>query len=187
MTTSSAAASELKEYAPSPTARIVFFTASVLAATIDLASKWAVFAWVQSSPEGRIVLWPGRFEFHARLNDAGIWSIGYGTVNSNLVFTVLSCIVIPLVVGWALWTLRPTQRGTACLLGFIVGGAIGNAYDRFAYGGVRDFIQVYLWNNYAYPTFNVADSFLVCSVATLILGQWWTGRAEAKREVALAS
>jgi len=48
--------------------------------------------------------------------------------------------------------------------------------------GVRDFIQVYLWGDppYPYPTFNVADSFLVCSVAALILGQWWTGRAEPK-------
>jgi signal peptidase II len=187
MTTSPAAAPETKDSAPYPAARIVFFIAAIMAAAADLASKWAVFARVASSPDGRIVLWPGRFEFLARFNDAGIWSIGYGTVNSNLVFTVLSCIVIPLVIGWALWTLRPNQRGTACLLGFIVGGAVGNAYDRFVYGGVRDFIQVYLWNDYAYPIFNVADSFLVCSVATLILGQWWTGRAEAKRQVALAS
>jgi signal peptidase II len=187
MTTSPAAEPKPTESTPSPTARSVFFIAAVSAAVIDLVTKWAVFAWVLSSVEERVVIWPGRFEFLARYNNAGIWSIGYGTVNSNLVFTVLACLVIPLVMGWALWTLRPDQRGTACLLGFIVGGAVGNAYDRVVHGGVRDFIQVYLWNDYAYPTFNVADSFLVCSVAALILGQWWTGRAEAKREVALAS
>jgi signal peptidase II len=185
--TTLAAAPGTRDSAPSPTGRIVFFIAAVSTAVIDLGTKWAAFSWVESSADGRVVLWPGRLEFLARYNDAGIWSIGYGTVNSNLVFIVLSCLVIPLVIGWALWTLRPSQRGTACLLGFIVGGAIGNVYDRFVHGGVRDFIQVYLWNNYAYPTFNVADSFLVCSVAALILGQWWTGRAEAKRQVALAS
>lgn len=184
--TSQTDAEKNAESAPSPTARIVFLTAVILAAAVDLASKWAVFSWV-GTPQNRVVIWPGRFEFVQRLNDAGIWSVGYGTLNSNRTFAILACLVVPLVVLWALWTLRPNQRGMACLLGFIVGGAIGNVYDRFAFGGVRDFIQVYLWNNYAYPTFNVADSLLVCSVATLILGQWWFGRPEAKRQVSLAS
>jgi signal peptidase II len=186
--TSQITAEKSLESAPSPTARIVFLMAAILAAAVDLTSKWAVFSWV-GTPQNRVVIWPGRFEFIQRLNDAGIWSVGYGTVNSNRIFVILACIVVPLVVGWALWTLRPNQRGTACLLGFIVGGAIGNVYDRIAFGGVRDFIQVYLWGDppYAYPTFNVADSFLLCSVATLIFGQWWTGRTEAKRQVALAS
>jgi len=177
------------EPAPRPTARFVFSVAAACAAVADLGSKWAVFALVADSPDGRIVLWPDRIEFIARLNDAGIWSVGRGVINSNLIFTVLSCLVVPLVIGWAFWSLKPNQRGTACLLGFIVGGAIGNVYDRFAYDGVRDFIQVYLWGDppYPYPTFNVADSFLVCSVAALILGQWWTGRAEPKRQVALAT
>ena len=171
----------------SPRARLVFLGAAVFAAVLDLWSKSAAFAWVRSSPGGRVVLWPDRLEFLERYNVAGIWSVGHGTNDSNLIFTVVSCLVVPLVVGWAWWTLRPNQGGTACLLGFIVGGAVGNIYDRFAYGGVRDFIQVYLWGGYPYPTFNVADSFLVCSVAALILGQWWTGGAEAKGEPALAS
>src|SRR4051794_9107892 len=127
--TSEAAKQNSAEPAPSPTARIAFLAAIVLAAVADLATKWAVFAWVGSS-QNRVVIWPGRFEFVQRLNDAGIWSVGYGSVNSNRIFIVLACLVVPLVVAWALWTIRPSQRGTACLLGFIVGGAIGNVYDR---------------------------------------------------------
>src|SRR5215218_10441707 len=84
-----------------PSARLVFLGAAVFAAVLDLWSKSAAFAWVRSSPEGRVVLWPGRLEFLERYNDAGIWSVGYGASGSNMLFSVVSCLVVPLVIGWA--------------------------------------------------------------------------------------
>ena len=48
----------------------------------------------------------------------------------------------------------------------IVGGGLGNLYDRIFREGVVDFIDVYLWS-YDYPVFNVADSILVCGVIAL--------------------
>lgn len=47
-------------------------------------------------------------------------------------------------------------------LAFILGGALGNLVDRIRFGYVVDFLQVYWW-----PTFNLADSFIVVGVVVL--------------------
>ena len=51
-------------------------------------------------------------------------------------------------------------------LGFILGGALGNLYDRISYGYVIDFIEVY-FRNYHWPSFNVADSAISTGVVLL--------------------
>lgn len=53
-------------------------------------------------------------------------------------------------------------------LGLIVGGAIGNMFDRINYGGVIDFISVY-YQNWHFPTFNVADIAINIGVAFVLL------------------
>lgn len=56
-------------------------------------------------------------------------------------------------------------------LSFIFGGAIGNLMDRIYRGAVVDFIDVKLWNDVHFPSFNVADSSL--SVGGFILVMYW--------------
>src|SRR5437870_8733129 len=53
-------------------------------------------------------------------------------------------------------------------LGFILGGALGNLYDRLAYGYVVDFLEFYV-GNYHWPSFNVADSAISTGVILLAL------------------
>jgi lipoprotein signal peptidase len=172
--------------------RILFLTAAIFAAVLDLWSKSTAFAMVRSSPDGVYQIWPGKLEFIERYNTAAMWSVGFGYDSSNLILKSLGLAIAVVVFVWGMWFVRAGHRWTACLLGFILGGAVGNVSDRFAYVGVRDFIQVYFWNPfaqnyYAYPTFNVADSFLMCSMAALILGQWRAGKTEAKSAAALAT
>ena len=54
-------------------------------------------------------------------------------------------------------------------LAFIFGGAIGNLVDRIYRGGVVDFIDVRLWNDVHFPSFNVADSSISIAAGLLIL------------------
>ena len=54
-------------------------------------------------------------------------------------------------------------------LALLLGGALGNAYDRYYYGYVIDFIDVNLWG-WHYPTFNVAD-MEICIGAVLFIWQ----------------
>lgn len=174
------------------TVRTIFVAAAVFAGALDLWSKSTAFALVRSTQDERYVIWQGRFEFLERYNNAAMWSVGHDVASSNVVLKTLGLAIAAVVFIWGIWFVRPGCRGTAILLGFILGGAVGNVSDRFIYPGVRDFIQVYFWNPfaqnyYAYPTFNLADSFLMCSMAALILGQWRAGKAEAKSAPALAT
>ena len=57
---------------------------------------------------------------------------------------------------------------TALALGLIFGGAVGNLIDRWRFGAVVDFIDVY-WRAYHWPAFNVADSAISIGVALLAL------------------
>lgn len=56
--------------------------------------------------------------------------------------------------------------GAAFALGLIFGGAVGNLFDRWRFGAVVDFIDVY-WKTYHWPAFNVADSAISVGVALL--------------------
>jgi signal peptidase II len=53
-------------------------------------------------------------------------------------------------------------------LALVFGGAIGNLIDRFRFGYVTDFIDVRLWHDYHWPSFNVADSAITVGSIVLV-------------------
>ena len=66
-----------------------------------------------------------------------------------------------------LWLWRAGTKTAASGLGFIVGGALGNAYDRLAYGFVTDFYHFHA-GSFSWYVFNLADAAIVAGVALLI-------------------
>jgi signal peptidase II len=70
---------------------------------------------------------------------------------------------------WIAWLLRKhTAQTMFCVaLSLILGGAIGNVIDRFAYGAVVDFFDFHAFG-YHWPAFNVADSAISCGAVLLI-------------------
>ena len=54
-------------------------------------------------------------------------------------------------------------------VGLVVGGSIGNLIDRLRLGHVTDFIDVRLWNDYHWPSFNIADSAIVVGAFLIVL------------------
>jgi len=64
---------------------------------------------------------------------------------------------------------KPTDRLAHVALGLVIGGDIGNLYDRIGHQYVRDFLKFTLPVVGEYPSFNLADAFLVIGVALLIL------------------
>ena len=92
-------------------------------------------------------------------------------------FVILAVVVSLVLVGW-IWRL-PQERVVAWALAMVIGGAVGNLIDRVAYGKVVDFLSAH-WNEYYWPAFNVADSFIVIGVILLL----WDGVIGEKRRAA---
>jgi signal peptidase II len=78
--------------------------------------------------------------------------------------------VVAVVLLW-IWLSRAHNRLTALSLGLIIGGAVGNAIDRLAYGWVADFVFFHIsganWR-FNWYVFNLADVAIVAGVAGLL-------------------
>ena len=82
-------------------------------------------------------------------------------------------------VALAVWMTRAGSRLLALSLGLIVGGAVGNAIDRVAYGAVFDFVHLHA-GGYSWYVFNVADAAIVAGVVGLLADSLFDrGRAAA--------
>ena len=79
-------------------------------------------------------------------------------------FSVIAMIVVSVL----LWKQGHTVTWTGVALSLILGGAIGNLWDRVASGRVVDFLLFY-YKNYQWPVFNMADSAIVVGASLLVL------------------
>ena len=71
-------------------------------------------------------------------------------------------------VAMLLWTADPSSAKMSAGLSLILGGALGNLFDRVQYGSVVDFLDFFILN-YHWPVFNLADSAIVIGAALLML------------------
>lgn len=75
----------------------------------------------------------------------------------------------------AVWLWRARSKSVALGLGLIVGGALGNAYDRLAYGYVADFYHFHA-GSFSWYVFNLADAAIVCGALLLIYDSFFLSR-----------
>lgn len=100
-----------------------------------------------------------------------VWNrgISYGLLQQDSDFGrwALIFFAFGISLGLALWLFRLEGRLAAVSVGLIIGGAIGNAIDRIAYGAVADFysLQIFGFNWYV---FNLADCWVVAGVVGLL-------------------
>jgi signal peptidase II len=83
--------------------------------------------------------------------------------------------VVAIILLW-IWLARAQASLTAVGLGLIIGGAIGNAIDRFASGAVADFVRFHITTesiNFNWAVFNIADAAIVIGVAFLLIETLW--------------
>jgi signal peptidase II len=82
-------------------------------------------------------------------------------------FTTIAAVVSLVITIW-IWRLGSRQRVLALGLALILGGALGNLYDRLMLGHVVDFISWHYQHNY-WPAFNIADAAICGGAALLII------------------
>ena len=83
----------------------------------------------------------------------------------------IAVVVSFMLVGW-LKQLRENESWQACSLSLILGGALGNLYDRVVYGQVTDFLLFY-YENWYFPAFNLADVAITIGAGMLILDMFF--------------
>jgi signal peptidase II len=77
-------------------------------------------------------------------------------------------VVAMIVVSVLLWKQARALTMTGIALSLILGGAVGNLWDRVASGRVVDFLLFYV-KSYQWPVFNLADSAIVVGASLLVL------------------
>ena len=100
-----------------------------------------------------------------------IWNtgIGFGLLSSDLsLFYNLITIIIGLVIVFLFYLLIKSDLIDQILFSTILGGALGNFYDRITYNAVPDFIDVH-YENFHWFTFNIADIFISLGIAIILL------------------
>ena len=100
-----------------------------------------------------------------------IWNTGIGfgllSYNSSLIYnliTSLISIVILVLIFFALGS----KKNDKIIFSAIIGGALGNLYDRLVYNAVPDFIDLH-YNNFHWFTFNVADMFITIGIMAYLI------------------
>lgn len=138
----------------------------------DLVSKWWAFAYIKEGEAFSVI--PNFLYFQIIRNHGAVFGMGKGM----RWFFILASVVALIFVLQLFAKSRKNQHFFHFLLAITLGGAIGNLYDRAAYGYVRDFIhtQILAGGKELWPwVFNIADVSLVVGVAGLLLG-WLMGK-----------
>ncbi|HKK52132.1 MAG TPA: signal peptidase II [Myxococcota bacterium] len=160
---------------PSPARKSVYFSvAFALTYPLDQLTKWLVverFAYGE-----RLVVIPGFFNLTHVRNPGGAFSF-FAQLPDTLrqVFFLGTGVLAIVLLLVFLTRLDPRERLTPTAIGAVLGGAIGNLTDRLVYGEVIDFLDFRLWGGYVWPTFNLADCWIVVGVGILMLEMFFDG------------
>jgi signal peptidase II len=142
--------------------RIWFIAVALLAAALDLWTKQAAFA---NNPYGvEVQVIEGFFSFGKTTNRGIVFGLFPA---AGPVFKIVSILAVPAILFIFLSMKKPRWVLTASLA-LILGGTLGNMYDRLAFNEVRDFIKFYHGEK-IWPLFNLADSCICVGVLLLTL------------------
>ncbi len=163
--------------APALSARGIGFALAVLALALDQASKFFITRGFAAGTIHGGPLTP--FLDLALRYNRGV-SFSMLSQDGALGATLLTSFSLGVSVVLAIWLWRAPSRLTGAGLGLIIGGALGNAADRAAYGAVVDFLDLHALGRHFF-VFNVADAAISAGVAMLIVEGMFGEAQRAKR------
>ncbi len=170
-----------------PRSRYVLF---VVVAAIGCAADLLTKAWCFSSESlraGEIAwLWTGHVGIQLSRNLGALFGMGQGKFAYFAVLAIIAAVAVPV---WLFWFRGARNAWITFSLGCIMGGILGNLYDRLGLSGdpwfgpgntnplakhaVRDWVLWQANDQWRWPNFNIADSLLVVGVAILLLHEFF--------------
>jgi len=144
-------------------------------AIVDIFTKWLAKSILVTKP-GYTIQATSFLDFVYSWNKGISFSLFGKYEHANLVFSFISIGIIAYI--WRLAIKAPNYR---IYVGYtwILGGALGNLYDRLVNGAVFDFISFH-FNGFYFPAFNLADFFISIGAIRIIYGHFKMGKAVAK-------
>ena len=105
------------------------------------------------------------------LNINLLWNTGVGfglfSTNSNTFYNFISLLIFSIIVI-LIYMVLTSDKNDKIIFSIIIGGALGNFYDRIYYKAVPDFIDLH-YNNFHWFTFNVADIFITIGIIFFLM------------------
>ena len=142
------------------------FCVAIVVFLIDRISKFWVVDLLDLGNIGQIEVWPPYLNFRMAWNKG----INFGLLNmgddGRWVLIALSIVVVVFVI---IWTRRARGWLIPIATGAIVGGALGNVFDRVVYGAVADFLNMSCCGIQNPFAFNIADAAIFAGAVILII------------------
>jgi len=161
-----------------PTLRFHFLVAALVLA-FDRATKWLIAKDI--APHDSIKVIGGFFYITHVENRGAAFSLFANSPSQwKMAMLVVFSIVALVVVLTLLWRNTHTMATTGLGLALILGGALGNLWDRLLTGRVVDFLLFYI-GSYAWPAFNVADSAIVIGAGLLVIEVFFAKSTTAEK------
>jgi signal peptidase II len=137
--------------------RLLFFVVATLVFIADRISKGMVVTNVALGTEKPVLP-------HVWITNTQNPGAAFGVAQEATAFFLVASVVV--TIGLVFYAARtPVGLWSGALLGLILGGTVGNGFDRLLHGTVTDFIALHFW-----PVFNVADSAISVGVVLLLIG-----------------
>ena len=168
---------------PLPKSRAAWFCLlATFGCAADLFTKHLVFSHPQLFRGNEWWLWQGHIGIQKSLNEGALFGMGQGKVWLFALFSVAAAMAIPI---WLFWFRAAHDRWLNFTLGCVLGGILGNLYDRLGLPGldwgpfdldrageqvyaVRDWILFQFDERRVWPNFNIADMLLVGGAGLLM-------------------
>jgi signal peptidase II len=160
----------------------LFAIPAAIGCAADLSTKAWMFSWPELRPPGATYwIWNGHVGLQLSWNEGALFGMGQGMVWLFAALSVVAAIAIP---TWLFWFGAARDVWLTVALGCVMGGVLGNLYDRLGLHGelwsagpragtqiyaVRDWILWQVNERWRWPNFNIADSLLVVGAGAIFL------------------
>lgn len=153
------------------------FLIALLVIVLDRLTKWSIAHRLSLHDSIQVI--PGFFRIvHAENPGAAFGIFADSPAQWKVVLLIVFSVIALLIVSALLWKNSHRLTTTGVGLSLILGGALGNLWDRIVSHHVVDFLLFYI-GRYQWPAFNVADSAIVVGAGLLVLEILFTKQARS--------
>jgi signal peptidase II len=145
--------------------KIYLFIFVLVLFTIDRISKILILKNFLNNSSSEIYI-------NSFLNFSLVWNSGIGfgilQLEANIFYLLISIIITAINLILIYWMLTSSNYLESIFISIILGGSLGNLFDRYYYSSVPDFIDLH-YESFHWFTFNIADIFITVGIIGLII------------------